>query len=127
MRPDSAQGRHWTLRKKPMSGEIVFAMYRPYAATSRKAMLELIQQHNTTLRVEELITDRPAILAEAEDGTFIEIFEWKPGAAAKARDHKAVQKLWKRMEELGEFSALISLAESEKPFPHFKPVDGVVT
>lgn len=115
------------LHKTGMSGEIAFAMYRPFAATSRKALLELIQQHNTTLRVEELITDRPALLAESEDGTFIEIFEWKPGAAAKAHDHKAVQKLWKRLEELAEFSALISLPESERPFPHFKPVDGVVT
>ncbi len=107
--------------------EIVIAMYRPFAATNRQMMLELIRAHNTTLRVEGLITDRAAVLAESEDGTFLEVFEWKPGAAQKAHGHKAVQKIWKRMEELCEFAPLISLPEAENTFPHFKPVDGVVS
>ena len=29
--------------------------------------------------------------------------------------------------EIGEFAPLISLPEAEGKFPHFKPVDGVVT
>lgn len=110
-----------------MANEVVFAMYRPNVATNREMMLDVIRSHNATLRVEELITERPAILLEAEDGTFIEIFEWKPGAAQKAHDHKAVKKIWKRMEELAEFAPLISLSEAEKTFPQFKPVDGVVS
>jgi hypothetical protein len=110
-----------------MSTELVFAIYRPFAATARQVMLDLIRSHNATLRVEGLITDRPAILAEAEDGAFIEIFEWQPGAAAKAHEHKAVQKIWKRMEEVAEFAPLISLMEAEKQFPNFKPVENVVT
>jgi hypothetical protein len=113
-------------REDVMSNEIVFAMYRPFAAASREMLLEQIRSHNATLRVEELITDRPALLLEAQDGTLIEIFEWKPGAAQKAHTHKAVQKIWKRMEELCEFAPLISLPEAEATFPHFKPVDGVV-
>jgi hypothetical protein len=107
--------------------ELVLAIYRPFAATNRQMMLDLIRSHNATLRVEELITDRPAMLVEAQDGAFIEIFEWKPGGAQKAHDHKAVQKIWKRMEELCEFAPLISLPEAENTFPHFKPVDGVVS
>ena len=110
-----------------MGNEIVFAMYRPFAATNRQMMLDLIRSHNATLRVEGLITDRPAALVEASDGAFIEIFEWVPGGAKKAHDHKAVQKIWKRMEELCEFAPLISLPEAEQTFPHFKPVDGVVS
>jgi hypothetical protein len=110
-----------------MGNEIVFAMYRPFAATNRQMMLEVIRSHNATLRVEGLITDRPVVLAQAQDGTFIEVFEWKPGAAAVAHEHKAVQKIWKRMEELCEFAPLISLPEAEQTFPHFKPVDGVVS
>ena len=110
-----------------MTNEIVIAMYRPYETANVAALKELIRQHNTTLRVEEMISDRPAILMQAEDGTFLEIFEWLPGAAEEARNHPAIQKIWKRMEALCEFAPLISLQEAEKTFPHFKPVDGVVT
>lgn len=107
--------------------EFVIAMYRPYDTANQAALKELIRQHNTTLRVEELITERPAILMQAEDGTFLEIFEWLPGAAEKAHSHSAIQKIWKRMQEICEFAPLISLQEAEETFPHFKPVDGVVT
>jgi hypothetical protein len=106
--------------------EIVIAMYRPYDTANQAALKELIRQHNTTLRVEELITERPAILMQAEDGTFLEIFEWLPGATEEAHSHPAIQKIWKRMEEICEFAPLISLREAEETFPHFKPVDGVV-
>ena len=110
-----------------MNSEFVIAMYRPYDTASTDALKELIRQHNTTLRVEEMITERPAILMQAEDGTFLEIFEWLPGAAKEAHSHPAIQKIWKRMQELCEFAPLISLREAENTFPHFKPVDGVVT
>jgi hypothetical protein len=107
--------------------EFVIAMYRPFDTSNSAALKELIRQHNTTLRVEEMISERPAILMEAEDGTLLEIFEWLPGAAEEAHKHPAIQKIWKRMQEIGEFAPLISLQEAEKTFPHFKPVDGVVT
>jgi len=107
--------------------EVVIAMYRPWDHANEEALKELIRQHNTTLRVEQLITERPALLLQGEDGTYLEIFEWLPGAARKAHDHPAIKKIWKRMEELCEFAPLISLPEAEKTFPHFKPVDGVVT
>jgi len=110
-----------------MNSEIVIAMYRPYDHASTDALKELIRQHNTTLRVEEMITDRPAMLMQAEDGTFLEIFEWLPGAAQAAHDHPAIQKIWKRMGEICEFAPLISLREAENQLPHCKPVDGVVT
>ena len=38
-----------------MANEIVLAMYRPFAATSRQLMLDVIRSHNATLRVEELM------------------------------------------------------------------------
>lgn len=111
-----------------MAAEVVFAMYRPFALSHVPELKELIRKHNTTLRVESLITERPAMLLQSDDGSFIEIFEWNSSDAAKqAHDHPAIQKIWKRMEKLAEFAPLISLSESERPFPHFKTVDGVVT
>ncbi len=110
-----------------MPGDIVIAAYRPLDKGHRATLRDLVRSHNATLRVEGLITDRPAQLLEAEDGTLLEIYEWNPGAAKAAHDHPALKKLWKRMEEVAEFVPLISLREAETPFPHFKPVDGVVT
>jgi hypothetical protein len=110
-----------------MPGEMVIAAYRPLDESRHKPLLELVRMHNTTLRVEGLITDRPAQLMQAKDGTLLEIFEWKPGAAQTAHDHPAIKKLWKKMEEVAEFVPLISLQEAETPFPHFRPIDGVVT
>ena len=110
-----------------MPGDMVIAAYRPLDESRRKPLRELVRMHNTTLRVEGLITDRPAQLLEAADGTLLEIFEWKPGAAKVAHDHPAIQRLWKKMEEVAEFVPLIALQEAETPFPHFKAVDGVVS
>ena len=110
-----------------MPGAMEIAAYRPLDESRRKPLLELVRMHNTTLRVEGLITERPAQLLEASDGTLLEIFEWKPGAAKTGRDHPAIQRLWKKMETVAEFVPLISLQEAETPFPHFKPLDGVVT
>ncbi len=106
--------------------EVVIAMYRPFDKGHLGTLKELVRQHNTTLRVEGLITERPAILLQAGDGTMLEIFEWKDGAAGQAHDHPAIQKIWKRMEEVADFAPLISLPEAEQQFPHFKPIDGVV-
>jgi hypothetical protein len=106
---------------------LVIAIYRPYPGTAREVVLDLIRSHNATLRVEGLITDRPAILAEAEDGALLEIFEWKPGASQRAHEHKAVQKIWKRMGDVAEFAPLISLQEAEAQFPAFKPINDIVT
>lgn len=106
--------------------EVVIAVYRPLDKGYLGTLKELVRQHNTTLRVEGLVTDRPAVLMQASDGTLLEVFEWKEGAAAKAHDHPAIQKIWKRMGEIAEFAPLISLPEAEQTFPHFKTVDGVV-
>ncbi|MDC1142191.1 hypothetical protein OAU50_03800 [Planctomycetota bacterium] len=107
--------------------EIVIAIYRPFEKAFTNQMLELIKSHNTTLRVEGLITDRPAILAQSADNSLLEIFEWVPGGAEKAHNHPAIKKLWRKMEKLADFAPLISLPESEGRFPHFKPIDGYLS
>lgn len=106
--------------------EIVIAIYRPFEKGATNQMLELIKTHNTTLRVEGLITDRPCILMQGEGGSLLEIFEWVPGGAEKARNHPAIKKIWRKMKALADFAPMISLPESEGQFPHFKPIDGYV-
>lgn len=109
-----------------MDCEMVIAAYRPRTDIHLEPLKELLRQHNTILRVEGLITERPALLMQASDGTLVEVFEWQPGGAEAAHKHAALQKVWRRMEEVCEFAPLIALPEAEKTFPHFKPVEGVV-
>jgi hypothetical protein len=105
---------------------IVIGLYRPFVQTSRALMLDAIRSHHATLRVEQLVTERAPILMEAEDGTFLEVFELADGAGANIAEHKAVKKIRKRLEELCEIAPLISLQEAETAWPSFKPVDGVL-
>ena len=65
-----------------MSGVVVFAMYRPHEG-KRDALKALVEIHLPTLREYEMVTDRPTMLLEAGDGTFIEIFEWATAESAK--------------------------------------------
>lgn len=105
-----------------MDPEIVIAMYRP--AEGRSSELEaLIAEHLPTLRRLGLVTDRPPVLCRASDGCYLEIFEWRSGAAAReAHEHPEVSRIWEAMEAVAEFPALGSLPEAQRRFPHFRPV-----
>ena len=105
-----------------MSTQIVIAMYQP-SEGKRDDMLELVRTHVPALREYELVTDRPTILMEAEDGTLLELFEWvSPEAANLAHEHPMIAKIWEAMGKIGSFKTLAELAEAGKFFPHFRPV-----
>lgn len=106
-----------------MSTQIVIAMYRPDEG-KRDDMLEFVKTHVPALREYELVTDRPTILMEAEDGTLLELFEWvSPEAAGLAHEHPVIAKIWEGMGKVGSFKTLGQLPEAGQMFPHFQPVD----
>lgn len=106
-----------------MTAEIVFALYRPHPDKDA-ALRRLIARHIPALRRLELITDRPAVLARADDGTYIEVFEWVSETAARsAHDHPDIAEIWDGMEAIADFTTLASLAEAQRPFTHFEPVE----
>lgn len=68
-------------------------------------------------------TDRPPVLVKSENGTYIEIFEWRsPDAGYKAQQHPEVARIWEAMAKIADLPALESLAEVKETFPHFDPV-----
>ena len=84
-----------------MSGEVVFAMYRPHEG-KRDALKALVDVHLPTLREYEMVTDRPTMLLEGSDGTFIEIFEWVSAASAEqVHQLPAISKIWEQMGAVG--------------------------
>jgi len=104
-------------------GAFVICAFRPKPGKER-SLLAVLRDHMPTLRGQGLITDRPAYLMRAEDGTMIEIFEWKSeDHTRKAHENPVVRKLWARFEECCDYICLRDVAETTSPFPHFEPVD----
>lgn len=87
-------------------------------------LLRLFEIHSETLRHAGLLTDRPALVMRADDGTLIEFAEWNASdASAKAHDHPEVGPLWEKMAEAGDHVALANLPAAKETHPHFHPVD----
>ena len=106
-----------------MSGVVVFAMYRPHEG-KRDALKALVDTHLPTLREYEMVTDRPTMLLEASDGTFIEIFEWATEESAEqVHQLPAVSKIWEQMGVVADFVRLSDLVEADQTFPHFDPIE----
>jgi hypothetical protein len=106
-----------------MAAQIVFALYRPHPGQDA-ALQRLIVRHVPTLRRLELVTDRPTVLVRAADGTYVEVFEWVSETAARtAHDHPDIAEIWDGMESIPDFATLASLAEAQRPFTHFEPVE----
>jgi hypothetical protein len=106
------------------AGNVVMAMYRPKPGKD-DALRALIARHVPRLRELGLATCRPAALLQAADGTYIEIFEWKPGGAHAAHSNAGVLEIWNAFASVSDFVRLADIAESQRPFAHFRPVEGV--
>ena len=105
-----------------MKPEVVFALYRPRPGKDAD-LRRLIAEHLPVLRRLELVTDRPALLVRAKDGTYVEVFEWRTSESATlAHQHPEVAKVWEAMGEIADFPALESLAEAKERFSHFEPI-----
>lgn len=104
-------------------GVMVIAAYRPKPGRARD-LLQVVRDHLPVLRKESLVTERPPTVMRAEDGTILEIFEWRsPQAIADAHENPRVRALWDRFEEACELVRLRDLPEVERLFPGFEPID----
>ncbi len=96
-----------------------------YKAKSGKeaALLTAVEKHLRVLRSEQLVTDKPAYVMRASDGTIIEVFEWLSAEAIeKAHNNAAVQALWDEFAAACDYVPLASLEESQRMFAEFEPV-----
>jgi hypothetical protein len=106
-----------------MAGKIVIALYRPHEGKENE-LETLVERHVPVLRAEQLVTERPATVMRAKDGTMVEVFEWNSEEAAqRAHSVASVAEIWGQMAEVSDFVSLGSLQEADGSFPHFDPVD----
>jgi quinol monooxygenase YgiN len=100
--------------------KVAIALYRPHPGKEEE-LLKIVDTHIPTLRSENLITNREPLLLQSEDGTLIEIFEWKSEEATeKAHYTPAIMKIWESMMGVAEMANLSSLPEAGHPFPNFR-------
>jgi quinol monooxygenase YgiN len=98
--------------------------YRP-KPDKQQELLELVRSRVPTLRKEGLVTDRAPIIMRAENGTIIEVSEWKsPEAIEAAHQNANVWAMWNKFFTLCECVPLKTLAEASEMFPNFQPIDG---
>ena len=105
-----------------MTSRFVIAAFKPKPGKDAE-LAAFVEKHWGILKREGLVTDRPRYAMKANDGTIIEVFEWRsPKAIEQAHHNPAVLALWAEFEAACEYVPLASLPESLHPFSEFQPL-----
>ena len=105
-----------------MAGVCVIVAYRPKSGKAAE-LLELVCQRVPILRKEGLVSDRAPIIMRAQDGTIIEVSEWKsPEAIEAAHENPNVLAMWDRFYAACDFVLLKDLPEATEMFAGYEPV-----
>ncbi|WP_349407711.1 hypothetical protein [Pseudalkalibacillus sp. SCS-8] len=102
------------------SSSFAIALYQPKEG-KKDELLKIIEDHTPLLRREGLITEFEPVLLKSENGTYLELFQWK-SIAAKDAAHQSeqVMTLWEKMMEVADMKQLSSLSEADQLFPNFE-------
>ena len=104
-----------------MEERIVIVGYKPKAGNT-EALRQLMREHLSILKDQNLVTDRASIIMEAKDGTIIEVFEWKSKAAIEqAHTNPVVLEMWEKYAEACEYIPVGQVEETAKLFSEFTP------
>ena len=105
-----------------MEERIVIVGYKPKAG-KEEALQQLMREHYSTLKAQNLVTDRDSIIMKAKDGTIIEVFEWKSKSAIEqAHTNPEVLKMWEKYDEVCEYIPVGKIEESSNLFSEFTPL-----
>ena len=104
-----------------MEERIVIVAYKPKAGKA-EALKQLMREHLSVLKSQNLVTNRASIIMEAKDGTIIEVFEWKSKSAIEqAHSNPVVLKMWEKYAESCEYIPVGQVEETTKLFSEFTP------
>ncbi|HMJ05190.1 MAG TPA: antibiotic biosynthesis monooxygenase family protein [Chthoniobacterales bacterium] len=106
-----------------MEGVCVIVAYRPKPGKEAD-LLEVVRSRVPLLRQEGLVSERVPIIVRAQDGTLIEVSEWKSRAAIDAAHRNPnVLALWNKFFALCDCVPLNTVAETAEMFAGFEPVE----
>jgi quinol monooxygenase YgiN len=104
-------------------GRFVIVAYKPKPGKEQQ-LLDAVRKHLQVLHSEQLVTDTPASVMRAADGTLVEVFEWRSAEAIQqAHGNPAVQALWGEFGAACDYVPLTQLAETHQMFAEFEGVE----
>ncbi len=104
-------------------GRFVIVGYTPKAGKEQQ-LLAAVRKHLQVLQSEQLVTDKPAYVMRAGDGTIVEVFEWRSAEAIhQAHNNPAIQALWGEFGAACDYTPLSKLAETHQMFAKFDAVE----
>jgi len=102
---------------------IVIVGYKPIDGKERELEL-LLKDHVPKLRSEGLVTDRKSILMKSNNGTVVEVFEWKSKQAIEsAHTNQNVIKMWEEFSQVCQYVPIATLDEAVEQFSEFASFD----
>lgn len=102
---------------------IVIVAYKPKPGRASD-LAKLTQSHVSLLRTEGLVTKRTPIVMQADDGSVVEVFEWKSAEAIEqAHANLTVQALWQKYAEVCDYIPVGDVVESACLFSEFTPLN----
>ncbi len=105
-----------------MNSRIVIVAYKPKTGKERE-LQTLALNHYSRLKVQELVTDRLPFLMQSQDGTIIEVFEWKsPEAIQQAHTNKDVGQMWQEFSQVCEYVPIGQVPESSNLFADYSAI-----
>ena len=97
----------------------VIVAYRPKPGHER-GLEAAVAKHLAVLGEQGLVSEHPASVMRARDGTIVEVFEWASAEAiAKAHANAAVGALWAEFAAVCDYVPLATLAEAGQMFAEF--------
>jgi quinol monooxygenase YgiN len=104
-------------------GRFAIVAYAPKEG-KQQHLLAAVRKHLEVLRAEQLVSDKPAYVMRAADGTIVEVFEWRSAEAIqRAHGNTAVQALWAEFGAACDYIPLSRLAETDQLFAEFEAVE----
>lgn len=104
-------------------GRFVIVAYTPKQSMEQQ-LLVAVKKHLRVLKTEQLVTDKPAYVMRAGDGSIVEVFEWRSAAAIEqAHGNPSVQALWAEFGAACDYTPLNKLSEAHQMFAEFDAVE----
>ena len=104
-------------------GRIAVVGYKPKPGKADE-LEALMATHLPILMEEGLVSARDSIIMRSEDGTIIEVFEWKSIEAIKsAHSNLRVQELWQAYSSVCDYIPVSQVPEISSIFSEFTPLN----
>lgn len=106
-----------------MNERITIVAYKPLPGKEHELTI-LVSTHHPRLLKIDLVTDREPIVMQAEDGSILEVFEWKSKEAIQAaHSHPDVLAMWKEFSEVCNYLPTSAVKEIGNMFSEFTPIN----